>query len=149
MFIGVSVLVGVCVFVGVSVLVGVGVLVGVCVFIGVSVLVGVCVFVGVSVLVGVCVFGGISWNLGGIDYIEFLPKYKDKGYLKYLVYDNMDKNGEVKFVTASDELTKKLSNYGNIDYDQNTDITSVTLNKDYLKESSIIVTGKQIGRAHV
>lgn len=73
--------------------------------------------------------GGISWNLGGIDYLEFLPKYRNKGYLKHLVYDNVDENGEVKFVTASDELVKKLSNYGDIEYDKNNDIVTLTINK--------------------
>ena len=73
--------------------------------------------------------GGISWNLGGIDYLEFIPKYKNKGYLKYIVYDNADENNEVKFVTASDELIQKLNNYGTISYDQNTDITILNLNK--------------------
>lgn len=76
--------------------------------------------------------GGISWNLGGIDYLEFLPEYKNKGFLKYVVYDNID-NGIVKFVSASDELKDKLSNYGDIKYDENNDTTTVFLNKTYYK----------------
>lgn len=70
--------------------------------------------------------GGISWSLGGIDYIQFLPEYKNMGLLKYVVKDNIE-NGMVKFVTASDELTQKLSNYGEVSYDESTDITSVKI----------------------
>ncbi len=77
--------------------------------------------------------GGISWNLGGIDYIEFLPKYKNKGYLKHVVNDNIE-NGVVKFVSASDELQSKLKNYGELSYDESTDITTVMFN-NYLKEN--------------
>jgi hypothetical protein len=68
--------------------------------------------------------GGISWNLGGIDYIEFLPEYKGKGYLKYIVKDNID-DGKVKFVSASPELTDKLKKYGVVTYNENNDITTV------------------------
>lgn len=79
--------------------------------------------------------GGISWNLGGIDYLQFIPKYKNKGFLKYIVYDNAE-NNIVKFVSASDELKEKLSNYGHVYYDENDDITTVVLNKtkDYKHE---------------
>lgn len=70
--------------------------------------------------------GGISWNLGGIDYLDFLPKYLNKGFLKYIVYDNVE-NNKVKFVTASTELIQKLSNYGVVSYDENTDITTVNI----------------------
>lgn len=72
--------------------------------------------------------GGINWDLGGIDYIQFLPEYINKGYLKYIVYDNIE-NGEVKFVSASDELKEKLANYGKVSYDKNTDITTVKIKK--------------------
>ena len=70
--------------------------------------------------------GGIHWDLGGIDFIEFKPEFQGKGFLRKVVMDNAE-NGVVKFVSASPELTKKLSNYGNISYDSSTDITSVFL----------------------
>ena len=71
--------------------------------------------------------GGISWNLGGIDYIEFLPEFINKGYLKYIVYDNIDNNNNVIFVSASDKLKKQLSNYGQVFYDEDTDHTIVKI----------------------
>jgi hypothetical protein len=70
--------------------------------------------------------GGIHWDLGGIDFIEFKPEFQGKGFLRKVVLDNAE-NGLVKFVSASSELTKKLSNYGNISYNSTTDITSVKL----------------------
>lgn len=79
--------------------------------------------------------GGINWNLGGIDYIEFLPKYKNKGYLKHVVKDNIE-NGVVKFVSASDELKDKLKNYGEVSYDEPTDITTVKI-KNHLMENVV------------
>ena len=75
--------------------------------------------------------GGISWNLGGIDYIQFLPEYKGKGYLKYIVKDNIE-GGKVKFVSASPELTGKLKNYGVVTYDYDTDITTVHISNELL-----------------
>jgi hypothetical protein len=70
--------------------------------------------------------GGISWNLGGIDYIIFLPEFKNKGYLKYIVHDNIE-NGRTDFVSASNDLEKKLSNYGDVYRNPNNDITSVII----------------------
>ena len=71
--------------------------------------------------------GGISWNLGGIDYIELKPEYQSSGTFRKIVMDNVE-NGIVKFVTASDELTAKLANYGDVVYDPKTDITTVRVN---------------------
>lgn len=68
--------------------------------------------------------GGIHWDLGGIDYIEFKPEFKDKGFLKHVVYDNVD-NGKVKFVSASPDLIKKLKNYGKLSYNEDNDITTL------------------------
>ena len=70
--------------------------------------------------------GGIHWDLGGIDFIEFKPEFQGKGFLRKVVMDNAE-NGVVKFVSASPELTKKLANFGIINYNQDTDITSVTI----------------------
>ena len=71
--------------------------------------------------------GGIHWDLGGIDYIEIKPEFQGKGVLRKIVMDNVE-NGVVKFVTASEELTSKLKNFGIVNYDPNTDITSVKVN---------------------
>jgi hypothetical protein len=68
--------------------------------------------------------GGIHWGLGGVDYIEFKPEYKSKGYLKQVVQDNIE-DGKVRFVSASPDLTNKLKNYGDISYDPETDITTL------------------------
>ena len=73
--------------------------------------------------------GGIHWDLGGIDYLVLKPEYRSKGYLRKIVFDNQDENGLVKFVTASPELTEKLSSYGNVSYDANSDITTVDVLK--------------------
>jgi hypothetical protein len=73
--------------------------------------------------------GGISWNLGGIDYIQFLPKYKNKGLLKQVVFDNIDENGIVKFVSTSPELTEKLKNYGTVTYNEDNDITTLHVDR--------------------
>jgi hypothetical protein len=73
--------------------------------------------------------GGISWNLGGIDYIQFLPKYKNKGLLKQVVFDNIDENGVVKFVSTSPELTEKLKNYGTVTYNEDNDITTLHVDR--------------------
>jgi len=70
--------------------------------------------------------GGISWNLGGIDYIELKPEFRSSGVLRKIVMDNVE-DGVVKFVTASEELTAKLSSYGEVSYDPKTDITSVRI----------------------
>jgi len=71
--------------------------------------------------------GGIHWDLGGIDYIEFKPEFKGKGTLRKVVLDNIE-NGEVKFVSASDELKSKLANYGTVNFEPGTDITTVKFN---------------------
>jgi hypothetical protein len=68
--------------------------------------------------------GGISWNLGGIDYIELKPEFQSSGFFRKIVMDNAE-DGVVTFVTASDGLTSKLTSYGDVSYDPNTDITSV------------------------
>jgi hypothetical protein len=68
--------------------------------------------------------GGIHWDLGGIDYIEFKPAFQGTGVLRKIVFNNLE-DGEVKFVSASPDLTKKLENYGDVTYDPNTDITTL------------------------
>ena len=73
--------------------------------------------------------GGIHWDLGGIDYIEFKPEYKDKGFLKQVVQDNIE-DGKVRFVSASPDLTNKLRNFGDVSYDPETDITTVSIQKN-------------------
>ncbi len=40
--------------------------------------------------------------------------------------DNAE-NGVVKFVSVSPDFTKKLNNYGDVSYNPETDITSVTI----------------------
>jgi len=70
--------------------------------------------------------GGIHWDLGGIDYIEFKPEFQGTGILRKIVFDNLE-NGEVKFVSASLDLTNKLNNYGDVSYNPETDITSVII----------------------
>ena len=70
--------------------------------------------------------GGIHWDLGGIDFIEIKPEFQGKGVLRKIVMDNFEV-GEVKFVTASEDLRKKLKNYGTISYDSNTDITTLKI----------------------
>ena len=72
--------------------------------------------------------GGIHWDLGGIDYIEFKPEYKDKGFLKQVVQDNIE-DGKVRFVSASPDLTSKLRNFGDVSYDPETDITTLNILK--------------------
>jgi hypothetical protein len=72
--------------------------------------------------------GGIHWDLGGIDYIEFKPEYKDKGFLKQVVQDNIE-YGKVRFVSASPDLTNKLRNFGDVSYDPETDITTLNILK--------------------
>jgi hypothetical protein len=73
--------------------------------------------------------GGIHWDLGGIDYIEFKPAYQGTGVLRKIVMDNVE-DGEVKFVSASLDLTNKLNNYGEVCYDADTDITKVKVKKN-------------------
>ena len=73
--------------------------------------------------------GGIHWDLGGIDYIEFKPEFKGKGTLRKVVMDNME-NGDVKFVSASPDLTSKLKNYGSVKHSEETDITTVTIQQN-------------------
>ena len=70
--------------------------------------------------------GGIHWDLGGIDYIEFKQEFKGKGTLRKVVMDNIE-NGDVKFVSASPELTSKLKNYGSVSINDETDITTVNI----------------------
>lgn len=52
--------------------------------------------------------GGIHWDLGGIDYIELKPEFQGTGVLRKIVMDNLE-DGEVKFVSASPDLTNKLN----------------------------------------
>ena len=73
--------------------------------------------------------GGIHWDLGGIDYIEFKPEFKGKGTLRKVVMDNIE-NGDVKFVSASPDLTSKLKNYGYVTHNEETDVTTVTIQKN-------------------
>ena len=73
--------------------------------------------------------GGIHWDLGGIDYLEFKPEFKGKGTLRKVVMDNIE-NGDVKFVSASPDLTSKLKNYGSVRHNEETDITIVTIQKN-------------------
>jgi hypothetical protein len=73
--------------------------------------------------------GGIHWDLGGIDYVEFKPAYQGTGVLRKIVMDNVE-DGEVKFVSASLDLTNKLNNYGEVSYDADTDITKVKVKKN-------------------
>ena len=68
--------------------------------------------------------GGIHWDLGGIDYVELKPEFQGTGVLRKIVMDNVE-DGEVKFVSASPDLTNKINNYGDVSYDANTDITTV------------------------
>ena len=68
--------------------------------------------------------GGIHYGMGGIDYIEFKPEFIGKGYLKTIIYDNVD-NGKVNFVSASPDLIKKLKNYGTLIYNEDNDITTL------------------------
>jgi hypothetical protein len=68
--------------------------------------------------------GGVNYGMGGIDYIEIKPEFTGKGYLKTIVYDNVD-NGKVNFVSASPDLIKKLKNYGTLSYNENNDITTL------------------------
>ena len=72
--------------------------------------------------------GGIHWDLGGVDYIEFKPEYKGKGFLKQVVQDNIE-DGKVRFVSASSDLTSKLRNFGDVSYDPETDITTLNILK--------------------
>jgi len=73
--------------------------------------------------------GGIHWDLGGVDYIEFKPEYKGKGFLKQVVQDNIE-DGKVRFVSASSDLTSKLRNFGDVSYDPETDITTLNIMKN-------------------
>lgn len=73
--------------------------------------------------------GGIHWDLGGVDYIEFKPEYKGKGFLKQVVQDNIE-DGKVRFVSASSDLTSKLRNFGDVSYDPETDITTLNILKN-------------------
>jgi hypothetical protein len=68
--------------------------------------------------------GGIHWDLGGIDFIELKPEFQGTGVLRKIVMDNLE-DGEIKFVSASPDLTNKLNSYGDVSYDANTDITTV------------------------
>ena len=52
--------------------------------------------------------GSIHWDLGGIDYIELKPAFQGTGILRKIVMDNIV-DGEVKFVSASPDLTNKLN----------------------------------------
>ena len=70
--------------------------------------------------------GGIHWDLGGIDYIELKPEFQGTGVLRKIVLDNIE-DGKVKFLTASPDLTSKLKNYGSVTHDEETDITTVTI----------------------
>lgn len=69
--------------------------------------------------------GGIHWALGGIDYLQLLPEYKGKRMLRKVVMSNMDKDSNVRFVTASPDLQQKLTTYGTVTTDEETDITTV------------------------
>ncbi len=73
--------------------------------------------------------GGIHWDLGGIDYVELKPEFQGTGVLRKIVMDNVE-DGEVKFVSASLDLTNKLNNYGEVSYDADTDITKVKVKKN-------------------
>jgi hypothetical protein len=46
-----------------------------------------------------------------------------------VVMDNME-NGDVKFVSASPDLTSKLKNYGSVTHNEETDITTVTIQQN-------------------
>jgi hypothetical protein len=70
--------------------------------------------------------GGIHYDLGGIDFIEFKPEFKGKGTLRKVVMDNIE-NGDVKFVSASPDLISKLKNYGSVTHNEETDITTITI----------------------
>ena len=67
------------------------------------------------IIINGTMLGGINWDLGGVDFIEFKPEFLGKGFLRKMVMDNAE-NGVVKFVSASPELTKKLANFGKINY---------------------------------
>jgi len=73
--------------------------------------------------------GGIHWDLGGIDYVELKPEFQGTGVLRKIVMDNVE-DGEVKFVSASPDLTNKLNSYGDVSYDAETDITTVKVKKN-------------------
>ena len=70
--------------------------------------------------------GGIHWDMGGIDYVELKPEFQGTGVLRKIVMDNVE-DGEVKFVSASPDLTNKINNYGDVSYNPETDITSVII----------------------
>jgi len=64
----------------------------------------------------------------GIDYLEIKPEFQNKGTLRKIIYDQAD-DGVVKFISASDELQQKLTTYGEVTTDPNTDITTLTITK--------------------
>lgn len=73
--------------------------------------------------------GGIHWDLGGIDFIQLKPEFQGAGVLRKVVMDNIV-DGQVKFVSASPDLTNKLNSYGDVSYDAETDITILKVKKN-------------------
>lgn len=64
----------------------------------------------------------------GIDYIEIKPEYRNKGILRKIIYDH-EHNGVVHFISASPELQQKLTTYGDVTTDPQTDITTLNITK--------------------
>jgi hypothetical protein len=64
----------------------------------------------------------------GIDYIEIKPEYRNKGILRKIIYDQAE-NGVVNFISASPELQQKLTTYGDVTTDPETDITTLNITK--------------------
>lgn len=64
----------------------------------------------------------------GIDYLEIKPEYKNTGVLRKIVYDHAE-NGAVNFISASPELQQKLTTYGDVTTDPESDITTLNITK--------------------
>jgi hypothetical protein len=67
--------------------------------------------------------GGCSYNLGGIDYIEFKEEFKKKGYLRVFLKWQLEDN-QCKFVSCSETLHKRFLKYGKYEYNEDNDITT-------------------------
>lgn len=72
--------------------------------------------------------GGYSWSDtdNGFDGIAFVEEYRGKKMLKKFI-DTFSKNGEIKFITANDDLKSALSQYGDIEYDETDDSTTLKI----------------------
>lgn len=74
--------------------------------------------------------GGIHYSkmsgIWGIDYIEIKPEFRNQGILRKIIYDQAE-NGVVNFISANPELQQKLTTYGQVTTNPETDITTLTL----------------------